>query len=700
VRAPQFGAIIWLALVCALTPAYAEKRVALVIGNDRYANLPANEQLQKGVNDARAIGDSLKSIGFDIVSGENLGRRALVSKLNELIQRLGPGDTAFFFFSGHGVALDGVNYILPADVPDIAAGQETSLKAEALSEPYIISELTGRGVRVAVIVLDACRTNPFARGASKGVGGTKGLVPPPQVQGMFAFYAASSGQAALDRLFDGDPNPNSVFTRVLAPALTRPGVDLATLALDVREEVAQIAQRAGYTQRPAYYDETIGGRVYLAGAPPAEGQLALEAAQAWGAGVQNTTSIAALDEFLGQFGNTPIYGALARERREELAKALSKQQLEEPAKPADAQQMAAATPPPKPAAPADDPCDGPVTASFPAWCRDTGLEGQATARPPTVSPISSAPPPVAAPVASAAAPPSVVAPSTTGPCGTGPTAVSLSSRCGAPLTEAEERGLKPKDIFRECDKCPEMVVIPAGTFTMGAPRDEAWSNEVPQHPVELGQAFAAGRFAVTFDEWDACVAAGGCEGYRPNDKGWGRGQRPVINVSWNDAKSYVAWLSGKTGKTYRLLSEAEREYVTRAGTTTRFWWGSSISTEQANYNCNCDSALGPKSEFRQRTLPVDSFGPNPWGLYQVHGNVFEWTEDCDHAYSSLPSDGAAWTPGGCRWRVVRGGSWFSGPADLRAAYRGMKFRDERSNDIGFRVGRALLAAPGPEQARQ
>jgi phosphate transport system substrate-binding protein len=254
-------------VLCAVATGRAERRVALAIGNDRYANLPAGEQLQKAVNDARAVGNALRQIGFEVIpGGENLGRRALVGKLNELVQRLSPGDMAFFFFSGHGLALDGVNYILPADVPDIAVGQETSLKAEALSEQYIISELSGRGVRVAVVVLDACRTNPFSRSGAKGVGGEKGLAPPPQVKGVFSLYAARSGQAARDRLYDGDPSPNSVFSRVLVPALARPGIDLATLAIEVREEVARVAQSAGYDQQPAYYDETIGGRVYLAAA--------------------------------------------------------------------------------------------------------------------------------------------------------------------------------------------------------------------------------------------------------------------------------------------------------------------------------------------------------------------------------------------------------------------------------------------------
>jgi formylglycine-generating enzyme required for sulfatase activity len=276
------------------------------------------------------------------------------------------------------------------------------------------------------------------------------------------------------------------------------------------------------------------------------------------------------------------------------------------------------------------------------------------------------------------------------PC-SGAVTVSFSSRCHAPLTAAQERGLQPKDSFRECDKCPEIVVVPAGSFTMGSPQSEKErdKDEGPQHRVTFDRIFAVGKFAVTFEEWDACVADGGCNGYRPNDQGWGRGWQPAVNLSWDDAKSYVAWLSRKTGKTYRLLSEAEREYVARAGTTTPFWWGGSISTQQANYNGNLTYG-GPKGEDRQRTLPVDSFQPNPWGLYQVHGNVWEWAEDCYHdSYQGAPTDGSAWTSGDCSRRVVRGGSWADDPVVLRAADRNRSTVGIRSNRDSFRVGRTL-----------
>jgi formylglycine-generating enzyme required for sulfatase activity len=251
--------------------------------------------------------------------------------------------------------------------------------------------------------------------------------------------------------------------------------------------------------------------------------------------------------------------------------------------------------------------------------------------------------------------------------------------------------VKPGDVFKDCDKCPEMVVVPAGSFMMGSPVSEEHrdDDEGPQHEVTLAKPFAVGRFAVTFEEWDACAADRGCKGYQPPDS-WGRGRQPVIHVSWDDARAYVAWLSRKTGKTYRLLSEAEREYAARAGTRTPFWWGSKISTSQANYEGTVPYRGGSVGEYRQRTVPVDSFEPNPWGLYQVHGNVYEWADDCYHDnYAGAPTDGSAWVSGDCSRRVLRGGSWFFFPWDLRAANRDAYTPVSRRDHLGFRVGRTL-----------
>ena len=177
---------------------------------------------------------------------------------------------------------------------------------------------------------------------------------------------------------------------------------------------------------------------------------------------------------------------------------------------------------------------------------------------------------------------------------------ALSASAGIPVKPGSGES------FRDCPDCPEMVVAPAGSFAMGSPETEPdrMAQEGPQHRVTFAEPFAVGRFAVTFAEWDACAADGGCGGYKPGDQGWGRGNRPVINVDWNDAKAYVQWLSKKTGKPYRLLSEAEREYVARAGTATPFWWGSAITPADANYDGNYIYAGGgERGEYRRATLP-------------------------------------------------------------------------------------------------
>jgi formylglycine-generating enzyme required for sulfatase activity len=339
-----------------------------------------------------------------------------------------------------------------------------------------------------------------------------------------------------------------------------------------------------------------------------------------------------------------------------------------------------------------------VQAPF-AAARIEELKQQRTAvvEPPVAPAVPRRPAP-APPGTAAVVPP--VAPAvpqaTIDPCGGGARTVSFSSRCPTPLSAAEERALKPKDVFRECDNCPEMVVAPAGSFTMGSPASELQrSTGEEQVRVTIAQPFAAGKFAVTFDQWDACVADGGCNGYRPADEGWGRGNRPVINVNWYHANAYAEWLSRKTGKTYRLLSEAEREYVTRAGTMRPFWWGSSISPNQANYDGSYTYADGPKGEYRARTVPVDSFEANRWGLLNVHGNVWDWTEDCwNDSNRGNPGNGSARRTGNCIYRVVRGGSWSLDPQYLRAATRVMGLADHpanglRSLNIGFRLARTV-----------
>ncbi|MBC7812887.1 MAG: formylglycine-generating enzyme family protein [Burkholderiales bacterium] len=252
--------------------------------------------------------------------------------------------------------------------------------------------------------------------------------------------------------------------------------------------------------------------------------------------------------------------------------------------------------------------------------------------------------------------------------------------------------------FRDCDDCPEMVVIPAGSFVMGSPASEAQRgyDEGPQHQVTIARPFAAGKFEITFAEWDACVSDRGCvrvdgaPGAPDDDEGWGRGRQPAIKIAWSETKQYVQWLSRKTGKNYRLLSEAEWEYVARAGTTTPFSTGATITPSQANYDTKHSYAGGATGQPSQRTAAVGSFKPNAFGLHDVHGNVSEWVEDCTNpGYKGAPSDGSAWTTGDCERRVLRGGGYSSYPAHLRSARRDAAFSHASlwTTSYGFRVAR-------------
>ena len=253
---------------------------------------------------------------------------------------------------------------------------------------------------------------------------------------------------------------------------------------------------------------------------------------------------------------------------------------------------------------------------------------------------------------------------------------------------------RPGRRIQDCPECPELVVVPAGSFRMGSPSGEEGrlNREGPVHRVRIAEPFAAGVYEVTFAEWDACRRGGGCT-HDPDDRGWGRGTRPVINVSWNDARQYVRWLAGRTGKGYRLLSESEWEYVARAGTRTPFHTGKTISTDRANYDGRYAYGSGRKGQYRKRTTTVGSFSPNGFGLHDVHGNVWEWVEDCWHGrYGGAPSDGRAWTSAGagnCSYRVVRGGSWVDNPRGLRSAIRRRYVTASRVAFAGFRVARAL-----------
>ena len=608
-----------LVFVLLASGAEAQKRVALVIGNSAYQHAP---ELINPKNDATDVAAALRTLGFQVIDGFDLNKTDFERKVRDFSAALRDAEAGVFFYAGHGLQVAGQNHLVP-----IEAKAET---ADALDWEMVPLDLVHRTMERAtntnIIFLDACRNNPFARNLARAMGTRsseigRGLAAVQSGVGTLISFSTQPGNVALD-----GKGRNSPFAGALVKRIAASSDDLSALLIDVRNDVRKETQN----QQVPWEHSALTGRFYFNPAAKAASP----------APSVDNSEIAALKKQLAQLEgelklrqqsgvSTTLEMTAAKD---ELAKREGelKQREEELKK----QQIAAATPPPPPPR--------------------TDLPKPAVAVTPK-PPASSAPSP------------------------------SLN-RCDGieALVGNERRCLKPKDSFKECPGCPEMVVVPTGEFVMGSPHNEDGrdDDEGPQHNVRLAKPVAVGRFAVTFEEWDACVAAGGCSGYLPSDQGWGRGRRPVINVSWNDAKTYIAWLSKVTLKSYRLLSEAEREYVSRAATTTPYWQGS-LSNLQANFNRT--NGVHPRA-----TMPVDSFIANPWGFFNVHGNVWEWTEDCWNAsYEGAPSDGTPRTTGDCTRRVIRGGSWNVSPRYLRSAIRAANVVEDLFSGLGFRVARSL-----------
>jgi formylglycine-generating enzyme required for sulfatase activity len=689
VRIAQVIAAAGVMLACAFAPAHAEKRVALVVGNAAYDHA---DKLANPVNDAQGVRDALKKLGFDVIYGENLKLKELQRAIGQFAGRVDGADVALVYFAGHGATFGDTPYVVPVDAEFSSL---SGVPYELVPLEKLIGELRrAKGVRIAI--LDACRDDAAEQGlkrqaASRGGDVTRGLGPMKNPSGLIIAYATQYMSTAADDAAGAGPDGplaaasvrHSPFTAALLNNIATPGLDVKEMFDKVGSEVEAAT---GGRQRPEI-SISLYGRYVLAPAanpgaasPPGGSAPASGVAQAWGV-IQNTTSLAVLDDFIRQFGNTPIYGSLARARRVELAKQLggepakqqakdlvkpparepAKEPAQESAKPATGPHTALVTPPAPPAVPAEDPCRGPVT-------------------------------------------------------------VSAAARC-APLTAAQERGLKPKDRFQECENCPEMVVVPAGSFTMGSPDDEKgrYGWEGPQHDVKIGKLFAAGRQHVTVDQFAAFVretkheAGSKCQTFdgatwevRPN-RSWRNpgfvqeGSHPVVCVSWDDAKAYVDWLVQKTARPYRLLSEAEWEYAARARTSPgaypRFWFGDD-EKELCRHGNGADQkaresiggakgwTAAPCSDGFAYTSPAGHYLPNAFGLHDMFGNAWQWTSDCWHDnYDGAPADGSAWTTGSCGdGAVVRGGSWGSLPRVLRAANR--IWDSGASSDTGFRLARA------------
>lgn len=322
--------LIVLALVFAVVSigfsqmAMAQARLALIVGNDSYQNLPS---LAKARNDARAISATLSGLGMATTLLEDADRRGMTRALSDLASAISPGDEVVFYYAGHGVEVSGRNYLLPTDAPAARPGDEAFLTAESVAVDDILFTLQSRGARVTVLILDACRDNPFPRQGTRSAGGVRGLAPITAPEGAFILFSAGTGQSALDSLGPADPDPNSVFTRALIPLLNTPGLPLQGIARSLKAEVEGVAQSVNHKQRPAYYDELTGDFVLNGGMT--RGAAPLEAAAPTApdpcdAAARDWPAVAGLDDpvllrsFAGTHGGCDVFAKAAAERAQAL----------------------------------------------------------------------------------------------------------------------------------------------------------------------------------------------------------------------------------------------------------------------------------------------------------------------------------------------------------------------------------------------
>ena len=656
------SAVLLLALgvFAAPTAAQPERRVALVVGNSAYAHIG---RLPNPGNDAGDMSAALRRLGFEVTTELDADHRALNDALRAFTRRSVGAAVSLVFYAGHGMEMDGVNYLLPVSA---RLQYDTDVRYETVTLDDVLAATTGASLRV--VILDACRDNPLARSMQRTVsrrsvsrGSFGDLNEDLLGDETLVAYAAAAGTTAAD-----GTGRNSPYTSALLAHLEEP-LELLTLFRRVR---ARVLASTGGEQRPHEYQSLLGDH-YLRGAPGRDPRT-IEAALGL-----DRTARRRVQRGLAAAGFPPgpadgVFGAGTRAaiRRWQASRGVSATGYLDAA-------GASALGVSVPSVTASATAGGTVADNAPAavqaqqetvfWQSIADSENPADYR----AYLEQFPTGVFARLAlnrlvELGGPPSSAASDPPRPAASDPTPSSL--RAG--------------DVFRDCEECPELVVVPAGRFRMGCVSGrDCQDNEQPVHEVQVA-SFALGVHEVTFEEYDRFVQATGHR--RPADR-WGRGGQPVINVSWEDADAYVAWLSRETGESYRLPSESEWEYAARAGRTTRYSWGPDIGRNRANCT-RCGSRWDAAG-----TAPAGSFAPNGWGLYDMHGNVWEWVVDCWHEnYARAPRDGSAWTSSAdCGRRVLRGGSLYSDPVLLRSARRYNHVAGARLVSYGFRVSMTL-----------
>ena len=746
----------------------AQQRVALVIGNAIYEHAP---RLANPLNDAQDVGAALARLGFAVTRLENVNYAELRRGLLAFTRAASAAEVVVVFYAGHGIEVDQRNFLVPVDAR-LSSDQDVEFETVPLA---LVMRSVSRASGLRLVILDACRENPFAvsmqrSGATRSIG--RGLARVEPAGETLVAYAAKEGTVAAD-----GEGRNSPYSQALLAHLEEPGLEIGLLFRKVRDAV--LASTGG-RQEPFVYGSLSSRGVYLTARvetlpvsepedKPAEGNAATDRLTAeqlaakrlagerellfWES-VKDSTNPADLQAYLNRYpGGT--YEVLARNRLEALQPSDTPEVVPESTSEtveaglelsrADRRLiqlgLAAAGFDPGGAdglfgrktrgaigrwqASRDEEATGHLDAeSAKALLAGGRAHEQATARRMREQEARESAQREAQERARREA----------------------EERARREAVEAERRRQRePGRRFRDCDACPEMVVVPAGTFVMGSPSGEEgrYDNEGPQHRVTIAEPFAVGVYEVTRGEFarfarstghsagNSCrvfeygmwTADTGEEMYissQVNKSGanWRNpgyehtAAHPVVCISWDDAHAYIRWLSAKTGAEYRLLSESEWEYVARAGTRTARYWGQGESGQCRHANGSdltaqrrgldtsweawdswsfADSTVAACEDGSLQTSPVGSFRANGFGLYDVLGNANEWVGDCwNDGYRGAPVDGGAWQSGNCEGRVLRGGSWADGPTTLRAAFRMGVLTGSRVSFAGFRVARTLI----------
>lgn len=641
--------ILGLLILVNALPAIALERVALVVGNGQYDR--ASNVLINPPNDARAIAAKLEGLGVQVITAIDQDFAGMRRSLSAFGRALKDADAGIFYYAGHGMEYDGTNYLFPIDA---RLNTESDVHLDLISVDQVLQVMESE-VATRLVFLDACRDNPMARSFNRDSSlsrssGSGGLASVQASVGTFIAYATAPGQIAAD----GRGN-NSPFTTAMLDQLDVPGLEISQLMRRVRNAVLDMTN----DMQVPWESSSLRGSPFIFNQQEPKPSVQQGDDIATWMTIEKSDNPQDFRQFLEQFPNSSLSGFI-RSRLNELTISQGAPGLEE--------DKTAITRPYRFAPEKTSPIQSTVA----------------------VAPLKVGDLPVGeSPLAGVAGPGSVTKP-VIGP-------------------------VKPGQVLVDCEICPELVAVAPGKLIMGSPGNEPGrdADEGPVRGVALGKALAFGRLEVTFDQWDACVAAGGCNGYLPSDEGWGRGNRPVINVNHEDARAYTAWLIQQTGKAYRLPSEAEWEYAARAGIMSATPW--SVSNQQA---CAFANIHDRSSEAANRvrwdafscddgtaqTAPAGAYLANGFGLHDMLGNVWEWTADCySPNLDQVRGDGIATASADCAAYVLRGGGWRDRIDDIRLASRAKGRVSSRTSIDGFRVVRDLsegLDAEIPISGRQ